>query len=559
MKKIYFLLGLIFSANAIFAQITENQLAKADSLFEIEKFQEASKIYKKIPHTTDNLEVMHRLSLCYMNLNKVEKAKDILRKINVLDSTFDKSYADYSNLLLIEGQTDSALFYIKKAQKHNPDTLIYRTFEAINYLYQEKLEPAFSILEEVLEIDPNNETANYYMAHIYFMTNTLDSALRYVNLALKEKETGSSYKLKTEIYFAQERYSDAIFEIDKAIKLEPENDDYIVSKIEIFMKIEQYQDVIRLCLPKVSEKYITEYYYYLILGYMNSMKSGDSALYYIKKAQKEDPNNDIFYYLEGYIYYYTYFDYDNAYLCFSAALTLNPKKINYYYYVANSKIYKNTQETVFKDVRERFELLNQEYFKDMKKWSKSKKHKYYYFRLLSKFKNDPTTLGFDEYFMLYFGNALQNDFTPYLVNNPAIREAYENKNYEKCIKLGTDFVKEHPTNLLSYYFISNSYYMLDNLEMATKYLTIYLGFVKGIIFSGSGLNKDEPYIVSSVNDEYTILEFFEYSATQSSLINGKKHNYDVFSYKHNNQMREMYFNIDLFYGKKNVIRKNKKL
>ena len=531
-----------------FAQQIDNLFVKGDSLYELEKYEKAQFYFEKIIEIDQfNTKAYNKLSDCMASQGDVDSAISLLNTAVEIDPKYADGYAGLSTLYLLEDKVDTSIVLIKKARKLNPDTAIYPVLEGITYMYYKTLDTALTMFEIATEIDPNYSLANYYKSFVYESVEILDSALKYINIAIAQKDDEPDYyQLRAEIYYANYRYSDAMFEIDKALKLNPDNDEYLLAKAEVYLTLEQYRDVVRIALPHTKDGYNEDFYYYVILGYFN-LDMQDSAMVYINKSRKFDPENDFFYYIEGYMNYSNK-DYRNALLCFNAAIELNPDNGDYYYLSCYSQVYMNTDSTVL-DYNENFYDLNIDNWKKMKKWSEAKNSKYYYQKLLAKFEFQPTTLSVDEYFMLYFGNALQDDFSGYSNSNSVVSKAFEDGDYEHCITVGKSFIEDHPTSINTYFYIANSYFMLGQTELSIKYLTVYYGYIQGILSTGDGETQETAYIVSSITDEYTLLRFEDYTYAGQELVNAKKHNFDVLSYMDGEVKRKMYFNIDLFFGK----------
>ncbi len=547
MKKFFFTLLSFLIFSNLNSQNISSYLAEADSLINLQKYNQAITVYKSILNQSEKKEdIYYKISECYVDLNMSDSAKFYLYKTISLDSTYSKAYATLSNIYFIDEQIDTSLSLIKLARKFKPDTAMYPIYEGITYMYYQSLDTALQLFDEALRIEPNNPTAYYYKSYVYSSVYMTDSAIKFVNLALKYKQEADYYKLKAEIYYYAERYTDALFEIDKAIELNPDEKSYQLAKIQIYAALEQYNDVLRITLPLTKQGYDADFYYYTILAFFYT-NNNDSTFAYIKKARKFDANNDLFYYIEGYIHFYNR-DYNNALIAFYAAIELNPEDVEYFYYACNSRILLNTDSNVF-DVNEKFVELNQNNMSKMSKWANDKNHKYYYNKLQAKFIFDPTSLSLDEFFMLYFGAALQDGYSGYTNTSPAVSKAFEDEDYELCISVALDFLQSHPSSISTYYYLANSYFMLKDYTLSLKYLTVYYGFLQSVIATGYGDSKETAFIVSSVTDEYLILRYMELQFAGQALESSKKNNYDVLTYIESDNKKLMYFNIDLFFGK----------
>ncbi len=545
-KHIILITTLVFFPLLIFAQTNKNLIKKADSLFSAGNYIEASNIYKKLTKThAHNPLFFNKLAKCFVKANKIDSAKIILNKSiknNVSDA---ESYANLASIYITTQQMDSALTYIQTAKILNPDSDKYDVIEGSIFLLDNNIDTAFFLFNQALKKNPKNAKALYFKAYIYSVNNSLDSALKYVSRALKYGNLPTFHKLRADILYKQQRYTDALFEIDKAIKLDS-NITYIIAKAKIHSTLEQYRDVLNLVLPEIKKAYNQDLVYYAVISYYN-LNMNDSAFYYISYAHKEDKNNDLFYYLEGYIYYMSK-NYENAYLNFKAAIDLNPEEPDYFYLYCESKILMNTDTNIF-DINRKFIDFNQENMRKMEKLTKSKKSKYYFPKLLAQFNTNPTSLSLDEYFMFYFGNSFRKGFSGYSNSDPQIATDFEDKKYNECIKLSKDFLSSHPTSIVSYYYLANSYYSLKKYTLAMKYLTPYYGFIYSILATGDGMSKDNPFIITSIVDEYSILQFYNVTFAGQKLLTDKRHNYDVVDYIENKKKNSIYFNIDSFYGK----------
>jgi len=547
MKKTFILFVLTFVFFISYGQNTKELFQIADSLLEYKNYKEAINYYNKILDLKpNNPKAKTRIAKCFYNENDEKKAKTFLNEVIQANPTFSESYAVLSTIYFINNNSDSAFLLLDKAIELKKDTAIYHNINGIYLQSQEKLDEALEVYKLALSLEPTNSQTHYNLANLYYYAEILDTALRYINIAISEKERADYYKLRADIYYKQSRYTDAMFDIDKAIILEKNNEDFLVAKAQIYSTLEQYRDIIRVIKPIADQKYIYDFHYYMIISYYN-LGIMDSTIYYINSGHLNEPKNDVFYYLESLIYYYSY-DYYNSKIALKAAIELNPENAEYYYLITYCQLKLNTDTTVL-DLDDKFYDINQNKIKNLQKESKSSKSKYYYQKLLSKFNVDNNSLGIDEYFMLYFGNSQQKGFSGYSNANPEITIAFNNAEYNHCINLGLEFLKNHQTSVQTYFYIANSNYMLGNYNEAIKYLTVYYGFLHGILATGDGLSYETSFIVNSTADEYVVMKYFELESAGQTQEVFKKNNYDIMFYMENRKKSKVYFNIDLFFGK----------
>lgn len=546
MKKIII---FIFLTAIFLTTIAQNTTLKqkADSLKNAEEYELAIKLYSQVSLADPkNTKILHDLAFCYYNLELIDAAIDTLKKAIQIDKNNPENYELLSEIYSYTGDYDKASINIKKAIQIKPDTAMYHIKQGSIFLMADDLENALYSFQTSLKYDQYNSMTYYLISYVYDEANYLDSALKYINIALNFEEKGDFYKLKADIFYSQSRFTDAIFEINKAIAIDGKKPEYLLSKAEIYSQLDQYRDVIKLISPYLKD-YSQDFYHYAIVSYFN-LGMSDSAFYYLNYALKHDPQNDIFHYLQGYINYVNN-DYNNAYINFLAAIELNPSNVDYFYMICNSKILLNTDSTTL-DFNNKFYEFNLDNMKQMKKLYKSKKSKYYYPKLLSKFNIDPTSLSLDEYFMFYFGHSFQKSFSGYTNSNPQIATEFDNQNYEECITIAQEFLTDHPCSPTTYFYLANSYYMLGDYNKTITYLTVYYGFINSIMATGEGTSKENAMIVISTSDEYAVFQFNNLQFAGQELVSNKKNYYDILYYYSNNVKQKMYFNIDLYFGKK---------
>jgi tetratricopeptide (TPR) repeat protein len=547
MKKFYLLLAFIFTFTVTYSQSIKQMFFIADSLLEYKNYKEAINYYNKIlEQNPSNPKAKTRLAKCYYNENDEKKAKTILNEVISNNPNFSESYSVLSTIYFINSNSDSAFLLLNKAFDLKQDTAIYYNIKGIYLQSQDKLDEALDVFKIALTLEPQNSQTLYNISNLYYYAEILDTALNYINSALKIKDKADYYKLRAEIYYKQSRYTDAMFDIDKALTLDKDNEEYLVAKAQIYSTLEQYRDIIRVIKPFADKKYLYDFHYYMIISYYN-LGMLDSTIYYINSGHENEPKNDVFYYLESLIYYYSD-DFFNSKIALKAAIELNPENAEYYYLITYCQLKINTDTTKL-DLNDKFYDINQNNIKNSLKLSKNSKSNYYYPKLLSKFNVDNASLGIDEYFMLYLGSSQQDDFSGYSNSNPEITNAFNNDEYNHCINLGKEFLKEHPTSVQTYFFIANSNYMLGNYNEAIKYLTVYYGFLHGILATGDGLSYETAFVVNSTSDEYVVLKFYELETAGQALEVYEKKNYDVLFYIESRKKNKVYFNIDLFFGK----------
>ncbi len=91
---------------------------------------------------------------------------------------------------------------------------------------------------------------------------------------------------------------------------------------------------------------------------------------------------------------------------------------------------------------------------------------------------------------------------------------------------------------------------MDELEKSLVFFNKYYMLIETILSSGDGLSPETAMVVLNTSDEYSVINAIGFQAEMQSLtrINGK--NYDIIKlFENDYNIEELYFDIDLFFGK----------
>jgi tetratricopeptide (TPR) repeat protein len=133
--------------------------------------------------------VLHNIGLLYYDLFKIIQKKQLLdsseyyysRSIDIIsDNT--RFYYNLGRLYMESKKPDSAKKYYEKALEVKPDNILALHNLALVNLYEyNKIDAAKSLLEKVLNIDPESPVCNYVLGDIYNQKNDFDNAIYHYN------------------------------------------------------------------------------------------------------------------------------------------------------------------------------------------------------------------------------------------------------------------------------------------------------------------------------------------------------------------------------------------
>jgi hypothetical protein len=178
-----------------------------------------------------------------------------------------------------------------------------------------------------------------------------------------------------------------------------------------------------------------------------------------------------------------------------------------------------------------------------------------YKKLLDRFISNDTTLSSDEYKVLYYGQAFQENYRPNS-RHDSIRalNMYLNKginsiDFNKVLNFTAQILKDFPFNIEQIYITGVIYDKLGGQDLSRLWFYKYSNLIKTILSSGDGKKPESAYIVTKITDEYSLLNALKLNVEKQSLIAKKEKWYDLMSLEKNQYgIENVYFDINLFFG-----------
>lgn len=146
-----------------------------------------------------------------------------------------------------------------------------------------------------------------------------------------------------------------------------------------------------------------------------------------------------------------------------------------------------------------------EYKKDFEKIlreTKNIKSELYYDNLLDRYNKIDTTLTDKQVLALLIGFTDNKFYKPYkdLEFGKRLYQLNTEREYEKVIQLGDEFLKTHPFDLKTLFETSYAYFKTDHKETADQYLLKTRIIFHAMAYSGQGFSPDEPTFALNPSD-----------------------------------------------------------
>jgi len=164
-------------------------------------------------------------------------------------------------------------------------------------------------------------------------------------------------------------------------------------------------------------------------------------------------------------------------------------------------------------------------FKSIEKSLTNAQSPYNYEKLIFKYKGYPKSLDSIEAQYLYYGRNFRKDKISTSDDDfKKLAEAFKDKNFEECVKLGKVLYDKDPTNLDVLLILLRAYDSLKDGSSFTHHLGQFRLLADAMKASGDGKSEKTAYAVNSVGDEYILLNMLnigqDYTRGSKALKDG---------------------------------------
>ncbi len=424
----------------------------------------------------------------------------------------------------------------------------YHYEQATSFYDADKYRQALYHLRKYIAVDTTNAEAYMMRGNSFLRLNQTDSALADFEVALALDSTLSIvwYNMG-HVLQEKELYDSALTYFARYCQLEPADAEGFGRMGYLLQLSGQFN----LAYDFFEQAYVLDstdsYTVYSLATHLYKNDSYELALRYALRGVVLDALNPEFYVLAGKCYLETE-QFAKAEHIFNRAIQNDTTNVGLYLYKHEAKVLANTNLPSIrrnKFYNYQFTSINSNSIGQMDAWVTDAESQYYYGTLMAKFVKDPATLGLDEFFMLYYGQAAQPTYSPYSdTGEKAIKEALNNGDFEGCLKQVQERIAENPLEVAYYKLGSSCALEMGNLEVFEAYLHNFVGFIEGIRATGTGLNYDSAYVVALVHDEYELLTYLGLTSGAQRLTSHNGHRFDVLEATKDDNKKEVYFNID---------------
>ncbi len=185
-----------------------------------------------------------------------------------------------------------------------------------------------------------------------------------------------------------------------------------------------------------------------------------------------------------------------------------------------------------------------------------KKHPKYFIHLAKKIQKQDQKMSEDEMIMLYYGSVFMKNYHPKYEDKAVEKIANQmaELDFSGAVIEGKKLLKVYPVNARLYMLIGYGYKKIGEKDKSKWYYKKYGEILRVPLYSNSGKDYKNAFVVRIISDEYLILNQKDLEMNEQALRYNNKYPFDVLQVQEkskNNQRvknlsnRKMYFNIYL--------------
>jgi len=222
--------------------------------------------------------------------NQLEKAEDLLSKIQEIDSDNDEALIQKASILSKRSKHKDAINELQKALYFTEDQADVYALLGMEYLFIDDFDNAKSQFEKCLELDPDDYSALYNSINCYVYLDDTEGAIDFLNRYLDTNPYCEIAWHQLGLQYSDlEDYKKAIASFDFAIISDDTFVGAYIEKAKILEKLSRYQEAIELYTITLSIEDPTSYALLRMGKCYEKLDKSEIALEYYSKTVAEDP------------------------------------------------------------------------------------------------------------------------------------------------------------------------------------------------------------------------------------------------------------------------------
>lgn len=273
-------------------QSADNLKQVARSLFLLARHKAALEVFNEAAKlSTKDWEIYHNQGVCYVYMKDFEKAKDCLTHA-LQYHRHDASFIQLGKVLLLEGETESAIDIFKKAIEFSPENPDLMTTLGLLYLELGQTSKAFEHLGNALTYDPSNVKAILAAGSMIQSHGDYDVALtKYRIAAAATPESPHLWNNIGMCFFGKKKYVAAISCLKRATYMAPFDWKILYNLGIIHLTMQQYASAFHFLSAAITLKPKHGHLFMLLAIALTHLEDHENARHAYEQAANLD-NSD---------------------------------------------------------------------------------------------------------------------------------------------------------------------------------------------------------------------------------------------------------------------------
>jgi tetratricopeptide (TPR) repeat protein len=210
-----------------------------EMLMEYQYFEEAIEFFHRLEHPDNvNAQIFFNIGYCYEQIEDMENAEKYYEKSLDEDPFNERTWIILGALHLNTMNIDKAIDAFEFAYSINNSEHVALLCKVASLIQSEEYGEAINCIVEVLTAKPNNAITQDNLEEYYSTKQDIEEAEKYYMEAIRlSKDMKPAYWDLSNILYSQGDIEAAIQIIDKAIEIEPNNEEYLYFRGQCFVTL----------------------------------------------------------------------------------------------------------------------------------------------------------------------------------------------------------------------------------------------------------------------------------------------------------------------------------
>ena len=262
--------------------------------------------------------------------NKLEKASQKLRRIQLLAPANEEVYIQKATILSQNGNHEKAIINLKIAVSHADDKVDIWSMMGMEYLYLDDFEKARLSFAKCIDVDHEDYSSLYNVVYCFDMQKNHEKAIVFLNTFLDRSPYSEvAWHQLGRQYFVLKRYKEALTCFDYAVLIDESFIGGYLEKAKTLEKLGKFEGAIKNYMLTLELDDPTAFAYLRVGECYQKLERLNTAIDFYKKSVHEDPFLD-----KGWILlteaYYEQKDYQKALYYISKALKIDDYNVFYW-------------------------------------------------------------------------------------------------------------------------------------------------------------------------------------------------------------------------------------